>query len=240
MDYAKPNLSLQRMSIFHDFGHLIFPDCCLMCDGSLVKGEKHLCLHCHYNLPLTNYHCQPDNPLSLRFRGKVPVKYAWAYLKFTKGGRVQNALHQLKYNGKQEMGQLLAQWYGLELKKWNLSQQMDLIIPVPLHASKLKKRGYNQCDPIARGLSQTTGIAWNAGALRRNIANRTQTKLGRMERHANTQRIFEVADHEAVAGKRILLVDDVVTTGSTLEACANALLEAKCADVSIACLAVAQ
>lgn len=225
--------------LFKDFVEMLFPEYCLMCNGNLVKGEKHICLHCRYHLPRTHFHREADNPVSRRFYGKTDVKHAWAYLKFTKGGKVQNALHHLKYNRKSEVGQLLGAWHGAELKKDNWHTMFDAIVPVPLHPSKLKKRGYNQCDPFAEGLSEQLGIAWYPTALRRNTANRTQTRLGRMERFQNTQRIFEVAEPEAVKDKRILLVDDVITTGATLEACAKALLEAGSKEVSIACIAAA-
>lgn len=228
------------MSLFSDFIDLVFPNYCLMCSGSLVKNEEHICLHCRYHLPLTNYHKDRDNPLSRRFVGKVDVKYAWAFLKFTKGGQVQQALHHLKYNKKPEVGKLLGSWFGTELKKHNLHTEFDAIVPVPLHPSKLKKRGYNQCDPIADGLALQMEVAAQPTALRRNTANRTQTRLNRMERYENTRRIFEVTESDLIRGKRILLVDDVVTTGSTLEACVAALQEAQCRDVSIACIAAAQ
>jgi len=228
------------MNILNDFIGLIFPDYCLMCHGSLLKNETHVCLYCRYHLPLANYHLYEDNPLSRRFVGKVEVKHTWAFLKFTKGGKVQNALHHLKYNGKQEIGRMLGSWFGAELKKQQLHTELDCIVPVPLHASKLKKRGYNQCDPIAAGLAGQLGLVWHADALRRISANRTQTRLNRMERYENTKRIFDVTNPALIAGKRILLVDDVITTGSTLEACVTALQEADCREVSIACLAAAQ
>ncbi len=211
-----------------------------MCNGNLVKNEEHICLHCRYHLPLANYHKDMNNPLSQRFVGKVDVKYAWAFLKFTKGGRVQNALHHLKYNGKQEIGKLLGVWFGAELKKQALHVEFDTVVPVPLHPSKQKKRGYNQCDPIAEGLALQMEVTFQPTALRRTSSNRTQTRLSRMERYENTKQIFEVTDYELVRDKRILLVDDVVTTGSTLEACVSALQEANCREVSIACIAAAQ
>ncbi len=228
------------MNLFNDFIDLIFPNYCLMCSGSLVKNEECVCLHCRYHLPLTNYHKSFTNPLSNRFVGKVDIKYAWAFLKFTKGGHVQNALHQLKYNGKQEVGQLLGRWFGAELKTCQLHTEFDTIIPVPLHPAKLKKRGYNQCDSFAEGLASQMNIGSQLTALRRNTSNRTQTSLSRIERYENTKRIFEVIDYESIRNKRVLLVDDVVTTGSTLEACVVALQEAQCREVSIACIAAAQ
>ncbi|MDJ1491998.1 phosphoribosyltransferase family protein [Cytophagaceae bacterium DM2B3-1] len=228
------------MSLFDDFLELIFPEYCLMCNGSLLKNEKQICLYCRYHLPVTNYHNDPNNALMQRFAGKVNIKYAWAFLKFTKGGKVQNVLHHLKYNGKKDAGILLGKWYGSELRKREYHTEFDSIIPVPLHASKLKKRGYNQCDPIVAGLSLQLGVAAYPIALKRNIHNPSQTQLSRMERYENTKDIFEVADYESVRDKRILLVDDIVTTGSTLESCIMALQKAKCKEVSIACLAAAQ
>ena len=228
------------MTWLTDFVGLVFPEYCLMCNGGLARNEPVVCLHCRHALPLADYHRHPDNELARRFAGKVEVAHAWAYLKFTKGGIVQNALHQLKYNGKQDVGRLLGGWFGVELKKAGLHTEIDCVVPVPLHPSKLKKRGYNQCDPIADGLARELGAVWHPHALRRNLANRTQTKLGRMERYENTKRIFETNPDVPVAGKRVLLVDDVVTTGSTLEAAAAALLNGGCRQVSIACLAAAQ
>jgi len=211
-----------------------------MCEDSLTKGEKIICLHCRYHLPLTNYHQLPDNPLERRFMGKVNVKHAWAYLKFTKQGRVQKALHNLKYNGKKKVGELMGIWYGEELKRAGLGVQFDLILPVPLHPSKLRKRGYNQSDTFAEGLSKAMGVEWSPRILLRNTASATQTRKKRLERWKNVERIFEVGDAEQVQNKRILLVDDVITTGATLESCVEVLLEAGSAAVSIAAIAAAQ
>ncbi len=228
------------MRLFRDFISLFFPEYCLMCTNSLVTGEECICLHCQYALPLTNDHLLRDNTLSRKFAGKVNIKYAWAYLKFIKKGTVQHLLHQLKYHNKQEVGKLLGKWYGNELKSRNLQTEFDLIIPVPLHMSRLKKRGYNQCESIVEGLSEAMGIPYTTSVLVRSYANKTQTKLGRLERYENTKKIFKVLDNEPIVGNRILLVDDVVTTGATLVSCAEVILEAGCRDVSIVCLAVAQ
>lgn len=218
---------------------MLFPQYCLMCEKALEKGEQCICLVCQHELPKTTYHLDVDNPLTRRFWGKVPIKFAWAYLKFSKQGKVQRVLHQLKYKNRPEIGKLFGQWYGAELKASNLHQEIDLILPVPLHLSKLKKRGYNQSDPFAEGLSQTMEVAWCANTLRKNAASETQTKKGRFERWENVQRLFTVTDPEKIKNQRILLVDDVITTGSTLEACAEVLIAAGCREVSIAAIASA-
>ncbi len=226
--------------MWNDFLDMLFPNSCQMCEAGLTKGEKLICLHCRYHLPLANYHLLDNNPLEKRFMGKVNVKYAWAYLKFTKQGRVQKALHALKYGGKKEVGQLMGTWYGEELKRAGLAAQFDLILPVPLHPTKLKKRGYNQSDTFAEGLSGAMTVAWSHQVLVRNTASATQTRKKRLERWQNVERIFGVSDNAQVQGKRILLVDDVITTGATFEACVEVLQEAGSAEVSIAAIAAAQ
>lgn len=219
---------------------MLFPNSCQMCEESLAKGEKLICLYCRFHLPLTNYHLSANNPLERRFMGKVNVKHAWAYLKFTKQGRVQKALHALKYNGKKEVGQLMGNWYGQELKIAGLAAELDLILPVPLHPSKLKKRGYNQSDAFAEGLSEAMEVEWSHQVLLRNTASATQTRKKRLERWKNVERIFDVNNKMGIQGKRILLVDDVITTGATLESCVEVLQEAGSAEVSIAAIAAAQ
>ncbi len=226
--------------MWKDFLDLLFPNYCQMCEESLERGERLICWHCHYHLPLANYHKLADSPLARRFAGKVAVQYAWAYLKFTKEGKVQHLLHQLKYHNKPEIGNLMGQWYAKELQEYNLDKAFDLILPVPLHQSRLRKRGYNQSDTFAQGLSQGLQVEWHPSVLRRNVASSTQTKKKRFDRWKNVEKIFEVALPEKVAGKRILLVDDVITTGSTVEACVKILLEANCKEVSIAAIAAAQ
>lgn len=229
-----------------DFLSLIFPNYCLGCEEPLAKGEEQLCTKCRYALPQTDYHLQPDNALAQRFWGKIPIEYALAYLKFSKGGRVQKILHELKYDNNQTIGEMMGKWYGQVLVDAALAQLdgkkaqvFDIILPIPLHKAKLRNRGYNQSDCFAKGLSAITQIPWNAQALRRNKATKTQTKKGRLDRWKNVDNIFEVIKPNLVKGKHILLVDDVVTTGATLEACAHSLLKAKAAKISIATIAVA-
>jgi ComF family protein len=210
-----------------------------MCYSSIKRPEKNICLHCQVDLPKTNYHQYEDNELAQRFWGKVPLKYSWAYLKFTKQGKVQKALHKLKYGGQPLIGEQLGRWYGNDLRESGYQTEFDVIVPVPLHPDKLKKRGYNQSDTFASGLSQSLQIRWSADILLRSVANETQTRKKRMERWENVKEVFVIAAKESVADKRVLLVDDVVTTGATLEACVRVLLESGCPEVSIAAIASA-
>jgi ComF family protein len=225
--------------MINDFISMIFPDYCLMCEEALAKEEKCLCIHCRYNLPKTAFHLDMENELAKRFWGKVNIKYALAYLKFTKQGKVQHALHQLKYGGYKEIGETLGNWYGSDLKSCGLANEFDIILPVPLHPSKLKKRGYNQSDVFAKGLSETMQVSWSSDILKKIAATETQTNKKRLQRWENVKDIFSVADEKSVAQSKVLLVDDVITTGSTLEACAKVLIEAGCREVSIAAIAAA-
>jgi ComF family protein len=225
-----------------DFVALFFPQACLACQDTLVAGEQHLCTTCRAELPYTNYHLLPvaQNPLSRRFWGKLPVVHVLSYLHFLRHGQVQHLLHQLKYQGQQEVGKALGQLYGAELAEASLGSEFDLIVPVPLHRRKLARRGYNQADAFAAGLAAALPCPWSAAALRRTEHTASQTRKSRTERWQNVATVFEVANLQEVAGRRILLVDDVLTTGATLEACGAALLAAGASQVSIATIACAQ
>ena len=225
--------------MIRDFIALVFPKYCLMCEESLMKEEQYICTHCRYKLPKTDSHLEEDNFIARKFWGKLSIKHAWAYLKFTKKGNVQRVLHKLKYEGYQEVGELLGSWYGHELKEAGLHTEFDLILPIPLHISKMKKRGYNQSETIAKGMSASMLVQWDGIILKKNTASETQTKKKRLERWENVEKVFAITAKDSVVGKRILLVDDVVTTGSTLEACAKLLLEEGCKEVSIAAIASA-
>lgn len=225
-----------------DFVSLIFPQVCLACEEPLARGEDHICTGCRAQLPYTDYHKLPpsDNLLARKFWGKLPVHYSLSYLRFLRRGRVQHLLHQLKYQGQQDVGRVLGRWYGAELADFGLAPEFDLIVPVPLHPRKLAKRGYNQSDSFAEGLAQSMNVPWSANVLRRTEHTDSQTQKNRTERWKNVAEVFEVAAPESVLSKRILIVDDVLTTGATLEACAGALLAAGCREVSIATIACAE
>ncbi|RTQ48433.1 ComF family protein [Hymenobacter gummosus] len=229
-------------SALSDFVALIFPRTCLACQQSLARGENHLCTACRTELPYTDYHrlAPADNPLARRFWGRVPMEHVLSYLRFLRRGRVQHLLHQLKYQGQQEVGTALGQMYGQELATHGLSGGLDLILPVPLHRRKLAKRGYNQSDTFAEGLSLGLTVPWSADTLRRTSFTASQTRKSRAERWQNVAEVFEVAQPGAVAGKHVLIVDDVLTTGATLEACAVKVLDAGASAVSVATIACAE
>ncbi|MBL7850484.1 MAG: ComF family protein [Cyclobacteriaceae bacterium] len=227
-------------TILRDFVSLFYPPYCLGCSGFLVKGEEILCTSCLAELPKTHYHRRTENPVVNRLAGRLPIRHGWAFLKFQKGGIVQHLLHQLKYNHCPEIGERLGRAYGQELKGQSLAEEFDLIVPVPLHRSRLRQRGYNQSAHFAKGLSDALQIPWNESISIRTRATASQTRKSRADRWENVRQVFAVDAAMPVVGKRILLVDDVITTGATLEACGQHLLDCGCASVSVACIAEAK
>ena len=226
-------------SFIDDFLSLLFPRTCEICGNSLYKTEELICTRCLGHLPYTNWHKDEKNPLHAIFWGKVQLNGVTAMLYFHHGNRVQKLLHKLKYKGVREIGVYIGKRYGLLLKQSPPFDIVDLIIPVPLHPEKFKIRGYNQSEEFAKGLSNTMKIPIIKNNLYRKLASSTQTKKTKIERWENVKDIFEISNSDELKGKHILLVDDVITTGSTLEACARVLLEIPEVQVSIAAIAAA-
>jgi len=227
--------------LIQDFFSLVFPDSCYSCQGVLLQGEHKICTACRGNLPFTHYHkLNPsNNPVTQKFFGKIPILHGLAFLQFAKDGKVQRLLHHIKYKNEPELAEMLGNWYGSELFESTLSKDFDIVLPVPLHPKKLKIRGYNQSDYFGKGLSSQLQIPFYDNVLLRNTHSSTQTKKSRYERWQNVSSIFDVAHPEEITNKSILLVDDVVTTGATLEACAKILLEINIKAISIATIAIA-
>jgi ComF family protein len=223
---------------FADFINLIYPDYCVVCDDLLRKHEKSLCTNCLLDLPRTEFHDDRENFVEQLFWGKVKLELATSYLNFVKGGKVQQIMHKFKYKGYKEVGENLGKRFGAELKKTEFAA-IDAIVPVPLHKKKLKKRGYNQSEYLARGLAQSLQKPVISNVLIRNKFTETQTKKSKFDRWQNVSDIFIVNDNNQFEGKHILIVDDVVTTGSTLEVAAAEILKCNNTRVSIATLAVA-
>jgi competence protein ComFC len=223
----------------HGLAHLFYPESCEGCNNELNANEKVLCLHCSLLLPRTSFHHIQGNKAFQNFIGRVPIEKATSFVFFTKEGLMQHLLHRFKYKGRKEIGTYLGRLLGEELKKCGWLDNIDIIIPVPLHARKEYSRGYNQAQVFAEGIATATGIAvWNTALLR--VKNtETQTRKTRAERVENVRNVFKLREPKKLKNKRILLVDDVLTTGATLEACAIELLKAEGVQVSIATIALA-
>ncbi len=204
-----------------------------------MKSENLVCTFCCVQLPKTKFHLHAENPIKKMFWGRANVHSAAAFYFFEKGGKVQNLMHQLKYRGKKELGTLVGNWYGAELKNSESFNSVNLVVPVPLHPNKLKKRGYNQSESFAEGIAKAMEVEIDSTNFIRNVETETQTKKARYKRWENVETVFEVKDSTAFENKHILLVDDVVTTGATLEACAQKLLMIDGTKVSIATMAYA-
>lgn len=220
--------------------NLAFPRLCLACGADTIPDQEILCIPCAYNLPKTSQHWYPENQLTDRFWGRLDLHAGAAYLYFSKHGRTQQLLHQLKYLGQWQVGLKLGQAHGKILKTAPLFQQIDLILPIPLHAHRLKKRGYNQSDYYAQGLAEEMETSWSPKMIKRTVATVSQTQKTRMERFANVEHAFHLPRPKAIKGKHVLLVDDVLTTGATLEAVGLKLLEAGVSKLSVATIAMAE
>ncbi|MDQ0969237.1 ComF family protein [Flavobacterium sp. W4I14] len=223
-----------------DLFGLLFPNLCNACGNSLFRYEQLICLKCLHDLPFTDYHQYADNRVAKQLWGRLPLNAAMAMLYFRKGAKVQNLIHNLKYNGRTDVGVLLGNMLGERLKTGILYQDINMVIPVPLHGKKYKSRGYNQSSFIAEGIAAQMGIHVSEHHLIRNTSTESQTKKSRYNRYENMKDVFQVNSAGDIIGKHILLVDDVITTGATLEACANTLLAIGAAKVSIAALAFAE
>lgn len=216
--------------------NIIFPNLCVGCNGVLLKAENQLCTFCIDHFPETGFHLVSGNDLEKTFWGRVRLERAFSFLIFRKKGIVQTLLHELKYANNPELGILLGRLYASKLKQAGIT--FDAVVAIPLHASKQKLRGYNQSDCFAQGLSEVFNCAHLTSSVKRNRSTETQTRKDRIQRWDNVDTVFEVVEPEGIKDKKILLVDDVITTGATIEACAQSILKhtGKLSVASIACV----
>jgi ComF family protein len=222
------------IEVLGDFVSLIFPKYCRGCEGPLAKGEELICTKCLLELPRSYYHAEHENPFYNKFRGRIPLSYVMALFKFVKSSRVQHLLHSLKYKNQHDLGRGLGRMYGHDLVDSDFKNKFDLIVPVPLHVSRKRKRGYNQSEEFGLGLAELLEIECTDDWMKRAVKTETQTRKSRLNRWENVSEVFVVTKPEIIKDRRILLVDDVVTTGATLEACGQSLLNAGCKELSIA------
>ncbi len=218
---------------------LFYPRLCVACGQNRPSGDACFCLPCRLKLRPTDHHLHAENEFTQRFWGTTPVQAGAALFYFQKKSPVQRALHQLKYKNQPEIGLQLGREMGRRLAQSELFQQVDVIVPVPLHPKKARARGYNQSEKFAEGIAEIWGKRLETQALVRQIFSKSQTTMHRSERFANTESAFQVKLPKRLAGKNILLVDDVLTTGATLENCGKLILEIPGTRLFLATIALA-
>jgi ComF family protein len=228
------------MTLINDFLSLIYPRYCEACERLLYKHENMICSHCLIDLPKSDFHILPNNPVSLALAGRVPLEHTAVLYVFEKGGRVQNLLHAIKYEGQSKLAVKLGNLLGEGIKNREEFSSVDYFVPIPLHPDKLKKRGYNQSEAFATGLHHVLKTPISNKQLLRIRNSATQTRKHKFERWENVDGIFTVQQPENFENKHVLLVDDVITTGATLEAAWQALKDIKGIRVSVAAIAFAE
>ncbi len=232
-------IKVKIRELLKDFMSLVYPELCFCCGKPLMKGENSICFDCFISIPRTNFHKIEDNPVEKIFWGRVMIENATSYFTYQKGSNYQKLIHKLKYKGHRNIGVEMGKNLGFELSKDGYFDDVDIVVPVPLHPKKEKKRGYNQSQAIAEGLSFAIRRPIDNKNLYRKQYTQSQTRKGRFERWENVNEIFEVRSLDVFKDKHVLLVDDVITTGSTLEACSNSVLKSSGSKVSVATLAYA-
>jgi len=216
--------------------HLAFPHVCESCGTDILDNNHLLCLSCVANMPVTNFHLHPNNPIEKIFWGRLAITHATSQYYFTKESMMQHLMHQFKYSGNRELGLYLGKLMGEMLANSNRFLHIDALIPLPLFASKEKKRGYNQAAVLCEGISSVLNKPVWYDVVKRKTSTETQTRKGRVERWANMENRFQLINTHKIEGKHIVLVDDVVTTGATLEACGKELLKTENTLLSVATL----
>jgi ComF family protein len=225
--------------MFQNLINLFFPKSCAGCHSVLLSDEKVICTVCRHEIPLTNHHKMDDNEVYQKFYGRIPLEFGAALFYFHKKGIVQEMIHKLKYKGQEEISETVGDWYASELKDLNQMATIDYIIPVPLHKKRMRERGYNQVTGFGRALSNQLGIPYDDQLLHRKLHTKTQTKKDLLGRADVISTVFDVDFSDNHHGKHFMLIDDVITTGSTLEACSRALLKIPNVKISIVCMAMA-
>lgn len=220
--------------------HLFFPEACKACDDELQSGEHILCTSCHLQMPLTDFHTYNDESIQKVFYGRLTIENATALLYFEKKGPVQQLMHNLKYRGAVSISNYLGNWLGEDLKDSAAYTSVDVVVPVPIHPKKKKIRGYNQVEGFGKALSQHLQASYEDTILLKSKNTKTQVFKGRFTRSDETLNAFYIEHLEELSGKHILLCDDILTTGATIEACALQLLKIPNIRLSIAVMAIAQ
>lgn len=227
------------LSLWSGMLHFVYPRLCFGCNKSLLDQEQVLCLGCANDLPVTNYHHIEDNESSRRFAGRIKFEHATSFAYFTKDGLLQKLLHEFKYKNNKVVGVFLAKRFAAALRKTIWIDEVDFIIPVPLHKSKEGKRGFNQSEIISQTLSSVLNIVVDKKSLVRIANTDSQVQKSRAERAENMSRAFSVKNSAHLKGKHVLLIDDVLTTGATIEACVLALQDIEGIRTSIATIGIA-
>lgn len=217
--------------------HMLFPSLCYGCEENSVNIDEMICINCRLHLPFTSFENIQNNNVEKLFWGRVPLQFASSTFYYVEKTAIQNIIHQIKYHHAEDLGIEMGKMMGRQLKEVFERSSIDCCIPMPLHPSKEKKRGYNQASLLCKGIRETTPIDFNEDLLERKIATGTQTKKTRIARWENVSSVFEVNNPSMIQNKNIVLVDDVITTGASMEACARILLDNGAKTVAIVSLA---
>lgn len=225
--------------MIQDLLNFLFPKICACCNRVLLKNEKVICTVCRHELPLTRFHLDNENETKKVFYGRVPIQNATSLLLFEKKGKTQQLMHNLKYRGHKAIGKELGRWVANNLLETTWHSEIDVVVPVPLHKKRLNERGYNQVEGFGKIIAETLQVPYNDRCLIKTHGSKTQVFKNLTARFKNVKHSFEIEEKETrpLENKHILLVDDIITTGATLETCAEKLIEITGVDVSLATMA---
>jgi competence protein ComFC len=225
------------MKFLKDIANIFFPELCSCCLEQLTNFENTICIKCRHDLPVTNFSFEKNNLVEKSFYGRIKIENATALFYFLKKGKTQQLIHELKYNNQEQIGTFIGNWLGEEMLESERFNSLDYIIPVPLHPKKLKKRGYNQTTNFGQSLAFKLNVVFNDSILTKVSSTKTQSKKLRLDRWKNVEELFTIQPNIHLQNKHILIVDDIITTGATLEACSKAFSDIEGIKISIACMA---